>query len=128
MYHECMYKRLVMDTLGWGFLVWLIGYGLGIVFFTVVPQNLIGLFVTPIGILVSLWVLFKKIHSTSLPYYLRIAIVWTIIAVVCDYLFLVRAFTTAAVYYKWDVYLYYTLTFLLPILVWWKKTSTLHTK
>jgi hypothetical protein len=115
-------KEIIKDTLGWGFFVWLIGYGLGIVFFTIVPANLIGWFVTPIGIAVSLWVLFKKLHSVSFRHYVLIAFVWTLIAISCDYFFLVRAFKTTVVYYKFDVYLYYTLTFLLPIFVGWKKS------
>ena len=116
-----MAKRFIIDALGWGFLVWLIGYGLGIVFFTIVPQSLIGWFVMPIGITVSLWVLFKKIHGENFRYYVGLAMVWTLLASICDYFFLVRVFTTTAVYYKVDVYIYYTLTFLLPLVVGWKK-------
>lgn len=116
-----MTKQFLKDAFFWGFLVWLIGYGLGIVFFTIVPPNLIGWFVMPIGIVVSLWVLIKQIKGDSLRYYLSIAVVWTIIAIVCDYFFLVRAFTSTKVYYKFDVYLYYTLTFIFPLLVGWYK-------
>ena len=121
MCHNHSMKEIIKDGLGWGFLVWLIGYGLGIVFFTIVPHNLIGIFVTPIGIIVSLWVLFKKIHSKKFNHYIVLAFSWTAIAIICDYFFLVRAFTTTAVYYQWDVYVYYALTFLLPIFVGWRK-------
>jgi len=120
-YVQDMTKQFLKDAFGWGFLVWLIGYGLGIVFFTIMPANLIGWFVMPIGILVSLWVLLKKIKGDTLFYYLLIAIAWTIIAVACDYFFLVRAFKTTNVYYKVDVYIYYSLTFLLPLVVGWRK-------
>lgn len=115
-------KEFLKDALGWGFLVWLIGYGLGILFFTIVPPNLIGLFVTPLGIAVALFVLFKKIKSKSFKHYLVVAFAWTAIAIVCDYFFLVRAFFKASpTYYKADVYLYYSLTFLLPLIVGWIK-------
>lgn len=118
-----MIKQFLKDGLGWGFLVWLLGYGLGIVFFTVVPPNLIGWFVTPIGIIISLWVLIKKIHSKKIAYFSAIALVWTVIAIICDYFFLVRAFKPTTPYYKLDVYIYYLLTFLLPVIVGLKKTK-----
>lgn len=117
-------KQFFKDAFFWGFLVWLIGYGLGIVFFTIVPHNLIGWFVMPIGILISLFVLIKKVKGNTLRYYLGIAIIWTVIAIVCDYFFLVRAFKTTNTYYKFDVYLYYSLTFTLPLIVGWKNRFT----
>jgi hypothetical protein len=116
-------KTLLKDTLLWGFIVWLVGYGLGIMFFTIVPPNLIGWFITPIGIAVSLFVLFRMIKEIKLNYYLIIAVVWTLIAIVFDYFFLVKAFKPADGYYKLDVYIYYTLTFLLPLLVGYIKSK-----
>jgi len=83
----------------------------------IMPANLIGWAITPIGILITLWVLFKKISSGDMVYYLKIAITWTLIAVVFDYLFLVLLFKPADGYYKLDVYFYYTTTFVLPLLV-----------
>ena len=44
-----------------------------------------------------------------------------LIAIVCDYFFLVKVFNAADGYYKLDVYLYYTLTFALPLFTGWKK-------
>lgn len=122
-YCDGMSKQMAMEFFGWGFLVWLIGYGLGMVFFTIVPPDLIGWFVTPIGIVVSLWVLFKKIHGKTIQYYLMLACIWTLLAVTCDYLFLVRPFKPINGYNKLDVYLYYFLTFMLPLFVWWRKGS-----
>ena len=116
-----MNKQFLKDALGWGFLIWLVGYGLGIIFFTVVPANLIGWFVTPIGVAISLFVLFKKIKSLSFRHYVLLAFMWTIIAIICDYFFLVKAFKPTDGYYKLDVFLYYFLTFLLPLLVGWIK-------
>lgn len=112
-----------MDTLGWGFLLWLLGYGLGILLFTTVPPSLIGWIITPIGTLVTLYVLTKRI-SGSFSHYLLISVSWTIIAIVFDYFFLVKAFNPADGYYKFDVYLYYALTFVLPLIVGWFKNKS----
>ncbi len=56
-------------------------------------------------------------------YYLGVACIWTAIAILCDYFFLVRPFKPADGYYKLDVYLYYALTFALPLFAGWKKSS-----
>ena len=118
-----MSRQLIKDVLGWGFILWLIGYALGIILFTLVPLAMIGWIITPIGTAITLWVLFKKIKGDSLRYYIYVAIMWTFIAVVCDYFFLVKAFSPADGYYKLDVYLYYTLTFILPIFFGRKKCT-----
>lgn len=127
-----MSKQLFKDGLGWGTLLWLIGYILGIVFFTIlgsqaslmaVPPALLGWVIMPIGVLITLWALFKKIKSVSFNYYFWLAVIWTIIAIVFDYFFLVKVFKPADGYYKLDVYLYYALTFLLPLFVGWRKNK-----
>lgn len=90
-----------------------------------------------------LWVLFKKVHPVkSLPqqgatesqfngvkgdtfqYFLLLAIFWTLIAIVFDYFFLVKALKPADGYYKLDVYLYYGLTFILPLFAGWRKQQS----
>jgi hypothetical protein len=116
-----MSKQFIQDAFGWGFILWLIGYVLGIVLFMVVPISMIGWIITPIGIIITLWVLFKKIQTDSLRYYAGLAIIWTLIAIVCDYFLLVKIFKPADGYYKLDVYLYYVLTLALPLLVGWYK-------
>lgn len=116
-----MNKQFFKDSFGWGFLLWLIGYVLGIALFAVVPPTAIGWVIMPIGIIITLWVLFKKIKSENIQYYLKLAIVWMLIAVIFDYFFLVKAFNPADGYYKLDVYLYYALTFVLPFVVGWRK-------
>jgi len=116
-----MNRQLLKDTLGWGFILWLIGYALGMVLFSIVPPSMIGWIITPIGTAIMLWVLFNKIKGDTFQYYFRLAIVWTIIAVVFDYFILVKAFKPADGYYKLDVYLYYALTFVLPLVVGWRK-------
>ena len=116
-----MNKQYLKDTLLWGSLLWLIGYILGIVLFMVVPTSLVGWVIMPIGTVITLWVLLKKIKLTFFQEYFFLAAIWTLIAIAFDYFFLVKIFNPADGYYKPDVYLYYALTFALPILVGWKK-------
>jgi hypothetical protein len=115
-------KKILLNTLQWGFVLWLFGYVLGIVLFALVPASLIGWIISPIGIAVTLWVLFKKVHLDNFSCYFGVGLVWTLMAVILDYLFLVKIFNPADGYYKFDVYLYYALTFILPILAGWIKT------
>ena len=117
-----MKNQFFKDTFGWGFLLWLLGYALGILLFPLVPVSMIGWIIMPIGIVMTLWVVWKKIHGSSLRYYLLVGCVWTTIAVISDYLFLVKLFHPADGYYKPDVYLYYAFTFLLPLAMGWGKT------
>jgi len=118
-----MDKRLLKDTLLWGFILWLIGYVLGIIFFMFVPPAMLGWIIMPIGIIITLWVLLKKIKGGSARYYLYLAVAWTLIAIIFDYIFLVKLFQPADGYYKLDVYLYYALTFIIPIIVGWYKKN-----
>jgi hypothetical protein len=120
-----MNRQLLKDSLGWGFVLWLIGYVLGIVLFFVLPPSLLGWVIMPIGLIVTLWVLLNKVKSGALQYYLVLAIVWTAIAIAFDYLFIVKALSPADGYYKLDVYLYYALTFIVPLIVgWWKNAKS----
>jgi hypothetical protein len=120
-----MSKQLLKDSLGWGFILWLIGYVLGIVLIFVLPSSIIGWVIMPIGILITVGVLLKMVKSDDFLYYLKLAIVWTVIAVVFDYLFIVKAFNPADGYYKLDVYLYYALTFIIPLIIgWWNKSKS----
>ncbi|MDF1498625.1 MAG: hypothetical protein P1P85_04735 [Patescibacteria group bacterium] len=119
-----MSKQLLKDAFGWGFLLWLIGYAFGIMFFTFIPVSMIGLIITPIATILTLWVVFKKIKGDSIKYYFLIAISWLLIAVVGDYFFIVKVFNPPDGYYKFDVYLYYILVFILPLLAGWKNEKT----
>ena len=118
-----MDRQLLKDSFGWGFILWLIGYLLGIVLFFVVAPSLIGWVIMPIGVVVTLWVLMRRVKAHRVRHFLICAAVWTVIAVVLDYVFIVKAFNPANGYYKVDVYLYYVLTFVLPLAVGWWKTS-----
>lgn len=116
-----MTKRFFIDAFVWGFVLWLIGYVLGILFFAFMPLWLIGWIITPIGIVMALWILLKKVKLESLNQYFLVGVIWVLIAIICDYFFLVEVFKPADGYYKLDVYLYYTLTFILPLIVGWRK-------
>lgn len=119
-----MNKQLLKDGLGWGVLLWFIGYVLGIILFMVVPVGLIGWIISPIGVALTLWILIKKVKSNKFQHYVNLALVWTLIAVVFDYIFLVQLFKPEDSYYKLDVYIYYLFTFVLPLLVGWRKSKT----
>ncbi len=110
-------RQFVTDALGWGFLLWLLGYVLGIALFLVLPPALIGWVILPIGVAFTLWVLLTRIKGETLGYYVILSLVWSVMAVVLDYLLIVKAFNPADGYYKADVYLYYLLTFLLPLII-----------
>jgi hypothetical protein len=116
-----MAKRFLSDSIKWGFLLWLTGYILGIILFMLVPPHLIGWVIMPIGTAITLWVLLKKISAFELSYYFKLGAVWTLIAVILDYLFIIRLLNPEDGYYKPSVYLYYSLTLLLPLLVGWYK-------
>jgi hypothetical protein len=118
-----MMKQLYKDAFGWGFILWFIGYLLGIMLFTVVPNSVIGWIIMPIGTIITILVLLKKVKADSFQYYALLAVIWALIAVVFDYFFLVKVFKPEDGYYKLDVYLYYTLTFILPLIVGWWKTN-----
>ncbi len=69
----------------------------------------------------TIWVLFKKIKPGSFQDYFILGAIWALTAIIFDYFFLVRLFKLADGYYKLDVYLYYLITFILPLLFGWKK-------
>lgn len=118
-----MNKQLLKDGIGWGILLWFFGYVLGILLFMIAPLQLIGWIISPFGIAVTLWVLLKKIKSSTRLYYLKLGIIWSLVAIVFDYLFLVQVFKPADGYYKADVYFYYLVTCMLPFLVGWMRNK-----
>ena len=115
-------RAILLNSLAWGFILWLFGYILGLVFFPLVPKEQIGFYVLPIGVALTLWALIKKIKREVFLCYFGLGLIWTILAVVLDYIFIVKLFQSAD-YYKPDVYVYYALTFVLPLLVGWYKKS-----
>jgi hypothetical protein len=120
-------KPWIKDTAGLATLLWLIGYLASLVlFFTpfagVMGWILIAIF-TPVTIAIA-WLWFSRKELLPLQYYAGVGVAWVIIAVVLDYLFIVLLFQ--ATYYGPDVFVYYSLTFLIPVgvglyLIWTQK-------
>ena len=106
---------VMRDVLGWGAILWFIGYLLGFAFYAFVPSAMIGWYVMPIGIAITCFVLWEWVHLDWIRDAFMLAIGWSTIAIVCDYLFIVKLLNPPDGYYKLDVYLYYLLTFTLPI-------------
>jgi len=113
-------KKIFLNTLFWGFMLWLFGYILGFIFFAFVPKENIGWYILPLGLMATLWVLLTRINRESFMCYIGLGIIWTIMAIILDYVFLVMLFNSRD-YYKLDVYAYYILTLALPIIVGWFK-------
>lgn len=66
---------------------------------------------TPVTIAVAFW--WFRTRGLPLAYFIGVGLAWTLIAIVFDYLFIVRLFE--AEYYGPDVFVYYALTFLIPV-------------
>lgn len=115
-------SKILLNSIFWGFMLWLFGYILGFIFFAFVPKDMIGWYILPFGVAVTLYVLFKKIKRDSFGCYIILGLVWTIMAIILDYLSIVRLLNSPD-YYKPDVYLYYALTWLMPIMVGGYKKS-----
>ena len=118
-----MQRRLLKDACGWGLLLWFVGYVLGLVLFPLVPVRLIGWIITPFGTALTLWIAFRKVTGDSRRDFTLIGLVWLLIAVVGDYLFIVKAFSPADGYYKLDVYVYYALTLAIPLVAGWRRKA-----
>ena len=61
-----MQTKMFKDGLVWGFVLWLIGYVLGIVLFPFVANAVLGWVIMPIGVILTLWVLIKKVKGELL--------------------------------------------------------------
>ncbi|MDD1713720.1 MAG: hypothetical protein LUQ61_00495 [Methanoregulaceae archaeon] len=107
-------KNWIKDAVGLGMLLWLFGYVASLVlFFTPFVNNMgwiISVIFTPVTIVIT-WLWFRA-RDLPLLYFVKVGIVWTVIAIVLDYLFIVQLFQ--ATYYETDVFVYYALTFLIP--------------
>lgn len=114
-------KDKLLNTIIWGFVLWLVGYIAGFILFFVVPKEYIGWIIMPFATVLTIWVLMKKVKRPELMCYFGLGFLWAILAVGLDYIFLVTMLKTGNSYYKPDVFLYYALTFTLPIIVgYWK--------
>ena len=112
---SCM-KQWVKDTAGLGTILWLMGYLASLVLFFTPLAGMMGwillVIFTPITITITWW-WFRQRGPLSLKYYGAIGGAWMLIAIVFDYLFIVLLFQ--AIYYSPDVFVYYAMTFLIPV-------------
>ncbi len=111
---EC--KNKAIDFLGYGFGLWLLGFALGMLFFSFVPASLLGLPILLVMTPVAIYATLKRFKNAnySLSYYAGVGVAWLAIAVVLDYFLLVKAFNVQN-YYDADVIIYYAVTFLIPV-------------
>jgi hypothetical protein len=109
-------KQWIQDTAGLGMVLWLIGYLASLAIFFSPYEGIMGWILiavfTPVTIVITWW-WFRQREHLSLQYYMGVGVAWTLIAVVLDYLFIVLLFQ--ATYYGPDVFVYYALTFLIPV-------------
>jgi len=110
-------QQYVPDIAGLGLLFWLAGYLLALVLFFSPAAPAMGwillIVMTPVTAAVTFWYFAKR--QRPFPYFIKVGIGWTVIAIICDYFFIVVLFR--ATYYGADVFVYYAVTFLIPVLV-----------
>jgi len=109
-------KQWIKDTAGLGTVLWLIGYLASLALFFTPLAGIMGwillVIFTPITIAIAWW-WFRPRERLPLQYYAGVGVAWMLIAVVLDYLFIVLLFQ--ATYYGPDVFVYYAVTFLIPV-------------
>jgi hypothetical protein len=109
-------KQWVKDTAGLGTVLWLIGYLASLVLFFSPFAGIMGWILlavfTPVSIAIAWW-WFRKREHLPVQYYAGVGVACMLIAIVLDYLFIVLLFH--ATYYGPDVFVYYAVTFLIPV-------------
>lgn len=111
-------KEQFIDTFGWGCVLWVVGFALGMMAFPFLEPERIGLVVVPILSLITITVAYQRFNKSGQPraYYYIVGLIWALYPVVLDYLFIVRAFAVGN-YYDADVFAYYLITFAVPIII-----------
>lgn len=107
-------KNWIKDAVGLGTLLWLFGYVASLILFFTPLVNNMGWIISVIFALITIVITWLWFRARGLPllYFVKVGIVWTVIAIILDYLFIVQLFQ--ATYYETDVFVYYALTFLIP--------------
>jgi len=110
-------KVRIIDTIGIGTALWLFGYLASLALFFSPVANIMGWIITAVFTPITIGITWWRFRGRNLPpsYFVTVGAAWTVIAVVFDYLFIVRLFQ--ATYYRPDVFVYYALTFLIPVAV-----------
>jgi hypothetical protein len=109
-------KQWIKDYAGLGTGLWLIGYLASLALFFSPYAGIMGWILlaifTPVTVAITWW-WFRQWEGLSLQYFAGVGVAWMLIAVVLDYLFIVLLFQ--ATYYGPDVFVYYAVTFLIPV-------------
>lgn len=110
-------RTLLKGTAGLGVLLWLLGYIASLLLFVSPFAGIMGWILIAVFTPVSVIIVWRWFTGRDLPlaYYAGLGIAWTVIAVVFDYLFIVLLFS--ATYYGLDVFVYYAITFLIPVCI-----------
>lgn len=106
------------DTVGFGFLLWFIGYLMGFFIITIpgypeimmnpmilAPFSLLGGFVTA----AFAYIRFRKRAKVNWQYALLLGISWSAVAVILDFIFIVLLFNAQG-YYRLHIFIYYAIT------------------
>jgi hypothetical protein len=111
-------RTKLIDTFGLGFVIWLVGFVASIILWGFVSHDILGwvLFLIFIPLMLYLPYMRFRERKERLSYYLIVGLVWLLVAVVFDYIFIVKLFNSQD-YYKLDVFVYYAVTFLMPLIV-----------
>ena len=108
-------KEWIKGTIVLGILLWLFGSLISIALFFSPVAGIMGWIITaiftPVTVVVTWW--WFRTRNLALTDYVLVGVLWTIIAVVFDYLFIVQLLRAS--YYGPDIFVYYILTFLIPI-------------
>ena len=111
-------KASLIDTLGLGAALWLLGFVTSLILWGSVSPDMLGWILFVIFLPLTLYVSYRrfKCRKESLGYYLLVSATWMLIAITFDYMFIVMMFSSTS-YYKLDVFVYYAATFLAPLLI-----------
>jgi hypothetical protein len=117
-------RSRMIDIFVFGILIWFIGYIASLILFPFVPNNILGwilcIIFTPITIIIA-YFRFRK-RKLRLFCYFMTGVFWLLIAIIFDYLFIVKLFS-AVDYYKTDVFVYYAVTFFIPLIIGFINTN-----
>lgn len=113
--------KIFINNFFWGFILWLFGYLLNFIFYTFIPGAILGWSILPFSIIFTIWILVKKIKREELKCYFGVGLVWLIMAIILDYVFIVKFLNLSGYYRQIDIIVYYILIFFLPIIIGWRK-------
>lgn len=115
------FKTRFVDTLLFGSAIWVLGYVASIILYSFVPNSLLGWILFVIFTPLTIYIAYLRFNGRkeTVAYYSVVALVWVVLAIVFDYVFIVKAFNTQS-YYKADVFVYYLTTFIVPLVVGFK--------